>query len=455
MSDSIPRLMYEARQVRKHGTWERARRRRFAEIVAYARARSPYYRDLYAGLPPDVDDPAALPVTGKNELMAHYDTWATDRSVTHADVSAFVADPARIGDRYLGRYLVVTTSGTTGHPGVFVKDAHDIAVNGALSAAMMMSWLGAGDVARIAAQAGRMAIVAATNGHFLVSAGAARMSGGRLRRRTIRLFSVHTPLPELVEELNRFRPALLLGYGSLLRMLAAEQEAGRLRIAPVLVEPAGETLSADDHARMAGAFGAKVRDTYGASECPYLTGGCAHGWYHVNEDWAVLEPVEADGTPTPPGRPSHTVLISNLANRVQPILRYDLGDSVVRRPDPCPCGSPMAAVRVRGRRANVLTFAAGDGPVTIAPMLLDTLVDLLPGVEQYQIVQTGPARLRVRLRVAPDADTDGVWRGVRAGIGGLFGEHGLAHVTLERAEEPPEQSPGGKFRSVIPLEEPT
>lgn len=27
----------------------------------------------------------------------------------------------------------------------------------------------------------------------------------------------------------------------------------------------------------------------------------------------------------------------------------------------------------------------------------------------------------------------------------------LDHVTVERAEEPPEQSPGGKVRKVIPL----
>lgn len=452
MNEGIPRLLREAWQVRRQGTWADVRRRRFAEIVAYARARSPYYRDLYAGLPADVRDPAALPVTDKNELMAHYDSWCTDPAVTYADVGAFVADPARAGERFRDRYLVVTTSGTTGHPGIFVKDARDIAVNGALSGRMMASWLGAGDVARIAAHAGRMAIVAATNGHFLVSAGAARMRGGRLGQHAVRLFSVHTPLPELVAELNAFRPAVLLGYGGVLRMLAEEREAGRLAIAPVLVEPAGETLSEADHARMARAFGAKVRDTYGASECPYLTDGCAHGWYHVNADWAVLEPVNADHSPTPPGEPSHTVLISNLANRVQPILRYDLGDSVMQRPDPCPCGNPMPAVRVQGRVANVLTFAGDAGPVTIPPLILNTLVDGVPGTEQYQIVQTGRACLRVRLRVAPDASADRVWEGVRAGIARLLAGRGLGHVTLERATEPPEQAPGGKYRPVIPLE---
>lgn len=85
------------------------------------------------------------------------------------------------------------------------------------------------------------------------------------------------------------------------------------------------------------------------------------GWLHVNVDWVVFEPVDADYRPVAPGEQSHTVLISNLANRVQPILRYDLGDSVLERPDPCPCGNPFPAIRVQGRSADVLTFRSPAG----------------------------------------------------------------------------------------------
>ncbi len=453
MKESVPRLLQDARRARRRHEWAAVQRRRLAELVQHARTGSPYYRDLYSGLPPGVDDSASLPVTDKKALMAHYDDWATDREVTLARARAFAADPRLVGGRFLDRYLLVTTSGTTGNPAIFVKDDRDVAVNYALSIRMMGSWLGLADITRIVAGGGRMAIVAAANGHFLVSAGAARMRAHRLQRKAIRLFSVHTPLGELVEALNEFRPALLLGYGSVLSMLAAEQESGRLRIAPVVVEPAGETLTSGDYARMAGAFEAKVRDTYGASECPFLTEGCGHGWYHVNSDWALVEPVEADYSPTPPGRPSHTVLVTNLANRVQPILRYDLGDSVLQRPDPCPCGNPLPAIRVQGRVANLLTFATGRGEVVIAPLMLNTLVDRTPGVQLYQIVQTSPASLRIRMLPLPGADPETVWRAVRDGIGGLLADHKLDHVILERAEEPPQQSPGGKYRTVIPLKD--
>ena len=151
-----------------------------------------------------------------------------------------------------------------------------------------------------------------------------------------------------------------------------------------------------------------------------------------------------------PGEQSHTVLVSNLANRVQPILRYDLGDSILQRPDPCPCGNPLPAIRVQGRAADVLTFPTEYGrQVSIPPLAFE--VNHIPGIEQFQIVQTTPTSLRVRLRLASGADTDRIWQAIRTELSHWLTEHKLSQVTIERAEEPPEQSPGGKYRTVIPL----
>ncbi|MEV1004511.1 hypothetical protein [Nonomuraea sp. NPDC050202] len=91
---------------------------------------------------------------------------------------------------------------------------------------------------------------------------------------------------------------------------------------------------------------------------------------------------------------------------MQPILRYDLGDSVLLRPDPCPCGHPGPAVRVQGRTADLLTFpgpgpAGEQTPVTLPPLPLATLLEAVPGPELFQIVQTAPATLRIRLHPPP------------------------------------------------------
>lgn len=235
-------------------------------------------------------------------------------------------------------------------------------------------------------------------------------------------------------------------------MLASEQEAGRLHINPVLVLLTAEGLAPNEYDRIARVFKTKVANSYAASECPFMSSNCDHGWLHVNSDWVVFEPVDADYRPTPPGEQSHTVLISNLANRVQPILRYDLGDSILERPDPCPCGNPLPAIRVQGRAADLLTFPTDRGErITVSPRLFSTSVYDISGIEQLQIVQTAPTILRVRMRLTVGADPDHVWQVLNTKITRLLAEHKLGNVTIERAEEPPEQSLSGKYREVIPL----
>lgn len=113
--------------------------------------------------------------------------------------------------------VVATTSGTTGRPGAFVMDERAVAVNLALSGRMMLRWLGPAGIARLARERGRVAVVAATGGHYLVNAGTARMHVPGMRT-----FSAHAPLRELVAELDAFRPGVLIGYGSVLSQLAGE-----------------------------------------------------------------------------------------------------------------------------------------------------------------------------------------------------------------------------------------
>jgi phenylacetate-coenzyme A ligase PaaK-like adenylate-forming protein len=296
---------------------------------------------------------------------------------------------------------------------------------------------------------GRTAAIWATDGHYAGYATARRLLAERpSRRRSIRIVSVHRPLDEVVVELQRFRPAILNGYASAVAMVAAEQAAGRLRIDPVLVVTAAEGLAPHAYRRIADAFGAKVRNQYGCSEFMGLASGCEHDWLHVNADWAILEPVDADGAPTPPGEPSHTVLLTNLANRVQPIIRYDLGDSVTERPDPCPCGNPLPAIRVRGRTADVLAFGPADRPVRIPPLALGTAVDRLPGVRRFQLVRRDATTLLVRLEVEPDADPRLVRADVRAGLAEVLAAHGVPDVALVDDDRPPQLTAGGKFRAV-------
>jgi phenylacetate-coenzyme A ligase PaaK-like adenylate-forming protein len=76
------------------------------------------------------------------------------------------------------------------------------------------------------------------------------------------------------------------------------------------------------------------------------------------------------------GTQSHSVLVTNLANTLQPIIRYELGDRVTIRPDRCTCGSPLPAIEVEGRTDDVITFPGSEGdPVQILPLALTTVIE--------------------------------------------------------------------------------
>ena len=80
-------------------------------------------------------------------------------------------------------------------------------------------------------------------------------------------------------------------------------------------------------------------------------------------------------------------------------------------------------------------------------------LDEIRGIDLSQIVQTTPTTLGVRLRVSRGAGAESVWHEVRASVRRILDAHGLANVIVGRGDEEPEQSPGGKYRTVIPLPE--
>ncbi len=431
--------------------------RRLATLVAYARDHSPFYQRLYADVPAHGWTLANLPPTTKPELMAAFDDWVTDPRIARAGLEAFIGDPARIGEPYLDGLFVCTTSGTTGHPALIVHDRRTIAVYHAMTIVRLdLSWLSPLDWVGLVRHRLRWAGVVGTGAHF---AGTGWIEFERHRnpvyRRAFRTFSVQRPLAELVAELNAFKPAILSSYPSALELLADEQVGGRLRIQPVAVETGGESMTAASRARVAAAFDCPVHDVYGATEFTMMAIDCPAGWLHVNSDWVVLEPVDAAMQPTPAGQTSHTVLLTNLAGSIQPIIRYDLGDSVVARPDPCPCGSPFPAIHVEGRRDDVLRLEGPDGrSILVLPLALSAALETAPGARRSQVIQSGPSTLRLRLEPEPVTRADEVWAAVLGNLRAYLADQGLPNVEVVRAPEPPVQNPhSGKFRQVIATDE--
>ena len=456
----------------------RRQRDRLAGLVDYARSASPFYRRLYRDVPDPATDPtrdtdpvadlatilAELPPVGKRELMENFDDWVTDPHITLAGLKEdLLGDPTRIGGFYRGQYLVMTTSGSTGEPAVLVHDRNSWLVANLLARIRERRTLMTAAETRAFLHRGlRAAALIADGDHFagVVLTETARRRSPHIARR-VRVFSVLRPLPELVAELNDFQPTMLYGYPSAMLQLAAEQKAGRLRIHPVLAIASGEGLAANGAADIEAALGCRFTTRYLASEALALTSRCREGLFHVNADWYIVEPVDENYQPVPAGELSHTVLVTNLANRVQPLIRYNLGDRVQLVPGPCACGSVFPALRVEGRSGDVLTFAAagagagaGAGPraggemVTVLPLALGTVIEETAGVRRFQAVRTGPRSLTVRLELWPEATAADVRAAVGERLRQFFADQGADGVDVQFADEPPRPDRSGKFRQV-------
>ena len=427
-----------------------ARAEHLTALLKFARAHSAHYRDRWCDVPADAPL-EAFPVVTKSELMADFDRWMTEASLTRAGVEAFLADRAHIGERFLGRYAVWKSSGTSGEPGIFVQDAAALSTYDAMIAVQLgAARLGARYASGVFGRGGKAALVAARDDHY-----ASIVSWERQTRASPWLsnksFSVLDPLPQLVKGLNAYQPAFVASYPTMLMLLAEERVMGRLDIEPALLWSGGECMTSGTRADVENAFECPVVNEYGASEALSIAYGCSEGWLHVNADWIVLEPVDRDYRPTPPGKTSHTVLLTNLANRVQPLVRYDLGDSVTAKPKPCACGSPLPAIQVEGRRDDIVSMRATDGgTVRLLPLALTTVVEEAAGLHRFQILQTAADRLSLRLDPEEARDRDAAWSVASKALRTYLARQSLGNVavTLERDLPACADPRSGKLRQV-------
>ena len=375
-----------------------------------------------------------LPVVTRGQLMDRFDDWVADPRLKLDELRAFTDDPDRIAEPWLGRYMVWESSGTTGQPGIFVQDAQAMAVYDALEALRrspprpLAHWM---DPLHLSE---RHAFVGVTGGHF-----ASHVSLQRLRNlnpwlaATTRSFSIQDSTADLVRSLNGFAPTILITYPTAAALLAHEAESGRLRIAPREIWTGGETLGASVRAFIVQHLGGVLRNSYGASEFLAMGWECAHGHMHLNADWVILEPVDERYRPVPAGELPYTMLLTNLANTVQPLIRYELGDHVAVHTEPCSCGSPLPVIEVCGRQDDPLHMAAREGgTVTLLPLALTTVLEDDAGVFDFHLRQIDSRTLALRLPLAGEVGQAAMARS-RAALKAFAAVQGLAPIRV-RAE---------------------
>jgi phenylacetate-coenzyme A ligase PaaK-like adenylate-forming protein len=427
------------------------RKSRLEALLAAAARDSPLYRRILRGRDTSTLSLQQLPIMDKAALMARFDDWVADPELRLDAVRSFVADPARIGEPFLGRYAVWESSGSSGEPGIFVQDGAAMATYDALEALRrpalrpLQRWLDPWGLA------GRSAFVGAIGGHF-----ASIASIERLRRLNPSLatrmhgISLLLPMSELVDRLNVLAPTILATYPSAAVLLASEHLAGRLRIEPQEIWTGGENLSPAMRCFVQTAFGCPVADSYGASEFLSLASECRLGRLHLNGDWAILESVDERGRAVPPGVAGATTLLTNLANHVQPLIRYDLGDRVTLHSQVCACGSHLPRIDVQGRADDTLHLrtARGDA-VSVAPLALTTVLEDEAGLFDFQLVQRGPRELLLRTGMSgPEAGP--VLQRARTMLGQFLARQGAAGTRIRcRRGEPAQAGRTGKIKRIV------
>lgn len=394
---------------------------------------------------------AELPVVTRGQLMERFDDWVTDPRLKLDELRAFTADTARMAEPWLGRFMVWESSGTSGQPGIFVQDGQAMAVYDALEALRrsaprpLAHWM---DPLHLA---DRHAFVGVTGGHFASHVSLRRLcSINPWLAATTRSFSIQVPTAELVQALNDFRPTVIATYPTVAALLADEAQAGRLRIAPREIWTGGETLGPAVRAHIEQGLGGAVRNSYGASEFLAMGWECAHGRMHLNADWVILEPVDERRRPVPPGEPAHTVLLTNLANSLQPLIRYELCDHVTVHAERCTCGSPLPVIEVRGRQDDPLAMAGRHGgTVTLLPMALATVLESEAGVFDFHLRQVDERTLVLRLPQEGE-DARGAVLRCRSALKNFAEAQGLAPIRV-RAElgQPVPRGRSGKACRIV------
>ena len=336
-------------------------------LVGKARRSSPLFQRLYADLPPTSEiELHDLPVTRKPNLMREFDDWLTIRSLPLDRAREHLRDIRKVGVP-IDDVAIFRTSGTSGEPAVIVLPSSFLEYSYGISMARFdrHQW----KLVRKIRKLGVRVTITGGNGHF-AGVGFNKLVKHlhpRLARRWT-FIEAEQPIGRLVERLNAIpKIARIVTYPSMLTILAKEKEAGRLQIEPVLFNTGGETLTDDLRERVRRAFPSLkygIVDTYGCTECLVMSFVCSHGRKHVHEDWVILEAVDDAMRPVPDGKLSASVLLTVLANDVQPFIRYDLGDCIRFHTDPCPCGSPFRSFEVEGRDATLVRV----GEVTLSPL---------------------------------------------------------------------------------------
>jgi phenylacetate-CoA ligase len=416
-------------------------------LLAVAVERSPWHRERLRGIDAAtfrVSDLAHVPPMTKDDLVANFEEIVTDRRLTNEVVEKHIEKLDR--DHYLlDEYHAAITGGSSGKRGIAVYDwdswiAFFLGLFRYIFADPRVTEKKSDGPVKVAHVTGTTAAygTVAIRSTFNMSAFPAIEVDAR------------RPIGQVVAELNEIQPGVLFTYSSLLRLLAHEQQEGRLKLDLGMVVSFAEPLTRQNRDAITKVWPeAILHNWYAATETGALAASCGHGpFMHLDADLAIVEPVDKDGRPVPPGVRSDRVYVTPLTNRLLPLIRYEVNDELTLLPDdtpPCPCGSKLPRIAdVEGRNEELLVYPNGSF-VHWTTVLEPLSADL--GVVGYQVRQT-PRGVHVLVH-GPSPNVGQLETSLAAALR----RRGLAdpEVSVEVVDAIPRMETSVKHRRLIPL----
>ena len=397
---------------------------RLRDLLQHAGLQVPYYRALFQRLRFDpaavtrITDLQRLPLLSKADIRAHTDEFKSEQA------------------RGLARF---NTGGSSGEPLIFYigkeRVSHDVAAKWRAT-----RWW---DV-----DIGDPEIVVWGSPIELGSQDRVRAWRDKLLRTELLPAFEMSPakLDAMVATIRQRRPRMLFGYPSALSHIARHAEARGQRMDDLGLRVAfvtSERLYDEQRSAIERVFGCPVANGYGGRDAGFIAHQCPAGGMHITAEDIVVEIVAADGRVLPVGEAGE-IVVTHLATRDFPFIRYRTGDMAVLDEQRCPCGRGLPLIKeIQGRSTDFVV--AADGTVMHGLALVYILRDL-PGVQGFKIVQHSLLRTEVQLVVDDTFDravqSAAITAGMRRRLGAAVQ---LDLVYVDRIA--PEKS--GKFRYVL------
>ncbi len=220
--------------------------RKLRMLLHFAWEHSAFYRRTFekAGITEEQLDNLPLssfPTIDKSVLMEHFDELITVQDLHQEDLRKFDAETQADRKPYLGKYHVVHSSGSTGKPGYFIYDepAWHTMLLGIIRGAL---WnMTVPQILNLLAGRPRIIYIAATDGRY---GGAMAVGDGIDGVGAKQMYlDIKTPLDDWIDNVRRFRPNIIIGYPSAIKILAELAAKGKVQVQIKRVISCGEPLS--------------------------------------------------------------------------------------------------------------------------------------------------------------------------------------------------------------------